>query len=128
MAAAVCDYRPEKVAEGKLRREEKISLDLVATPDIVAGFAAEKGHRLVVGFALETDNEIDGGKRKLKEKNLDLVVVNNPLREGAGFGSDKNSGHIIDRGGRAEQVPLVSKLEFADRILDKVSALLGGGS
>jgi phosphopantothenoylcysteine decarboxylase/phosphopantothenate--cysteine ligase len=128
MAAAVCDYRPQKVADGKVRRGGTMNLSLVATPDIVAGFAAEKGKRLVVGFALETDNEVDGGKRKLKEKNLDLVVVNNPLREGTGFGSDNNTGYIIDQDGRAEQVPLMSKLEFADRILDEVSARFRGGS
>jgi phosphopantothenoylcysteine decarboxylase/phosphopantothenate--cysteine ligase len=124
MAAAVCDFKPEKVTEGKLRRDGNLTLDLVATPDIVGGLAARKGNRLVVGFALETDNEIEGGKRKLKEKHLDLVVVNNPLRRDTGFGSDQNAGCIIDSDGLVEELPLASKLEFADRIFDVISARL----
>lgn len=126
MAAAVADYRPQEVAEGKIRRKGNLRLDLVATPDIVGSLAADKGSKLVVGFALETDNEIDGGKRKLNEKHLDLVVVNNPLRQDAGFGSDNNAGYIIDRSGRVEEVPLMSKLEFSDRIFDAISARLHG--
>jgi phosphopantothenoylcysteine decarboxylase/phosphopantothenate--cysteine ligase len=126
MAAAVCDFRPEKVREGKLKREGRLKLDLVPTDDILAGLSAGKGNRLAVGFALETDNEIENGKRKLREKNLDLVVVNNPMREGAGFGSDTNSGHLIYPDGRVEELPLMTKLDLAEKIFDSVSARLRG--
>jgi phosphopantothenoylcysteine decarboxylase/phosphopantothenate--cysteine ligase len=124
MAAAVCDFKPEKVEDGKIRRKEKLTLGLVPTEDILAGLSAKKGNRMVVGFALETDNEIEGGKKKLKEKNLDLVVVNNPLREGAGFGSDTNSGYMIHRDGRVDEIPLMTKLDLSEKIFDAVSAHL----
>jgi phosphopantothenoylcysteine decarboxylase/phosphopantothenate--cysteine ligase len=126
MAAAVCDFRPAEVAKGKIKRGGELTLSLVPTADILARLAGERGRKLAVGFALETENEIEGGKKKLKDKNLDLVVVNNPLREGAGFGSDTNTGYIIDRGGRVEEIPLMSKLEMAEKVFDAISARLGG--
>lgn len=125
MAAAVCDFKPNKVERGKMPREGKISLELAATDDILAGVARKKEGRIVVGFALETEDEIEGGTRKLVQKNLDLIVVNNPLREGTGFGSDMNAGHLIFRDGSVEEIPLLAKLDFADRILDAVAGLLG---
>jgi phosphopantothenoylcysteine decarboxylase/phosphopantothenate--cysteine ligase len=124
MAAAVCDFRPEKPASGKIRRQGKIALEMIATEDILGGFSRKKEGRVVVGFALETEDEIDGGKRKLAEKALDLVVVNNPLREGTGFGADMNSGHLIHRDGTIEELALATKLDFSDKILDAVSLLL----
>jgi phosphopantothenoylcysteine decarboxylase/phosphopantothenate--cysteine ligase len=125
MAAAVCDFRPTDVGEDKIRRGGDLTLNLVPTTDILAGLAAGKGAKLTVGFALETDNEIEGGKKKLKAKHLDLVVVNNPLREGAGFGSDTNRGYLIDRQGRVEEIPLMSKLDMAEKIFDAISARIG---
>jgi phosphopantothenoylcysteine decarboxylase/phosphopantothenate--cysteine ligase len=125
MAAAVCDFRPEKVKKGKIKREGNLTLDLVPTEDILAGLSADKGDKLVVGFALETDNEIENAKKKLKEKNLDLIIANNPLREGAGFGSDTNCGHLIYPDGRVEEIPLMSKLDLSEKIFDAVSARLG---
>lgn len=124
MAAAVCDFRPKGVKEGKIRRQEKLTLDLVPTEDIVAGLSAKKGNRIVVGFALETKDEIEAGKEKMKAKNLDFIFVNNPLREGAGFGEDTNSGYLIGRDGRVEEIPLMSKLDLSQKILDAVSARL----
>jgi phosphopantothenoylcysteine decarboxylase/phosphopantothenate--cysteine ligase len=128
MAAAVCDFKPAEVRGGKLRRQGKLTLDLVPTDDILAGLSAGKGRRLAVGFALETEDEIENGRRKLKEKNLDLVVVNNPMREGAGFGSDTNSGCLIHPDGRVEEFPLIAKLDLAERIFDAVSARLRGAA
>ncbi|MFZ1947326.1 MAG: bifunctional phosphopantothenoylcysteine decarboxylase/phosphopantothenate--cysteine ligase CoaBC [bacterium] len=125
MAAAVCDFRPDEVLPGKLARQGKLALNLTATEDILKGLAAEKGRRVVVGFALETEDELAGGKRKLREKNLDLVVVNNPLNEGTGFGSDMNRGHLIHRDGRVEELPLAGKLEFAEKVFDAIAGLLG---
>jgi phosphopantothenoylcysteine decarboxylase/phosphopantothenate--cysteine ligase len=125
MAAAVSDYKPETVRSGKVRRQGKLTLELVSTEDILKGFAGKKDGRVVVGFALETEDEVARGKLKLKNKGLDLVVVNNPLREGTGFGSDRNSGHLIYADGRIEDLPLADKIDFSERIFDAVSGLLG---
>jgi len=124
MAAAVCDYKSAERHSGKLRRQDKLTLELVSTNDILKEFSRRKGSRIIVGFALETADEIEGGKRKLREKDLDLVVVNNPLREGTGFGSDLNSGALIHRDGRVEDLARMTKLDFSERIFDAISALL----
>ena len=124
MAAAVCDFKPQEAHKGKLKKDNKLTLELVATEDIVAGFSGKQDGRVVVGFALETEDEVRGGTQKLKAKNLDLVVVNNPLREGAGFGSDKNSGYLIYRDGRIEEFPLISKIDLSEKIFDAVCAHL----
>ena len=125
MAAAVCDFKPRAVEQGKLKRRDGLTLELETSEDILAGLAKGKGKRILVGFALETGDEIEEGKRKLREKNLDLVMVNNPLAEGAGFGSDKNSGHLVFPDGKVEDIPLVTKLDLAEKIFDAVSSRLG---
>ncbi len=124
MAAAVCDFRPEKVHDGKLRRSSSLEIKLQSTEDIVRSIAREKAGRVVVGFALETENEIEAGRAKLKAKNLDLIFVNNPKRNGCDFGSDNNAGYLIGGNGAVEEVGLMSKRELAERILDSASALL----
>ena len=78
----------------------------------------------MVGFALETEDEVERGKRKLDEKDLDLVIANNPLREGTGFGSDSNAGYLIYRDGRVEEMPLMSKIDLAERVFDAVASHL----
>jgi phosphopantothenoylcysteine decarboxylase/phosphopantothenate--cysteine ligase len=124
MAAAVCDFKPDKVRPGKLPRRGTLALNLTATEDILKGLAAKKGRRVVVGFALETEDELAGGKRKLAEKHLDIIVVNNPLREGTGFGSDTNAGHLIFKDGRIEELPKTSKLDFSEKIFDAICLCL----
>jgi phosphopantothenoylcysteine decarboxylase/phosphopantothenate--cysteine ligase len=124
MAAAVCDFRPAKPESGKMRRQGKVTLELAATEDIVGGFSLKKEGRLIVGFALETEDELAGGKRKLAEKHLDIIVVNNPLREGTGFGSDTNAGHLIFKDGRIEELPKASKLDFSEKIFDAICLCL----
>jgi len=124
MAAAVCDFRPERPEPGKMRRRGKITLELEATRDILGEFSLKKEGRLIVGFALETEDEVAGGKRKLAEKHLDLVVVNNPLREGTGFGSDANGGHLIFKDGRIEEIPRTTKLDFSEKIFDAICSRL----
>lgn len=124
MAAAVCDFRPDAVHDGKLKRGSSLNLALVSTEDIIAGLSRDKGGRVVIGFALETENEIEAGKAKLKKKNLDVVFVNNPRRDGCDFGSDTNAGYLIGGNGKVEEIGLVSKVDLADRILDSASALL----
>ncbi len=126
MAAAVCDFAPESVHDGKLRRGAPPDLRLRPTEDIIGGLAREKAGKVVVGFALETDDGVAAGRAKLEQKNLDLIFVNNPRREGCGFGSDTNAGYLIDAGGGVEEIGLAGKAEVAHRILDSVSALLSG--
>jgi len=94
------------------------------TKDILKEISNKKGDKILVGFAVETENELENAKRKLVEKNLDLIVLNNPLEQGAGFGGDTNIVTIIDARGNAEKFPLMSKREVAVMILDKVVQLL----
>jgi phosphopantothenoylcysteine decarboxylase/phosphopantothenate--cysteine ligase len=122
MAAAVCDFKPDEVPSGKLKRGSLLNLKLVSTEDIIANLTKDKGGRVVVGFALETENEVEAGKAKLAEKNLDLIFVNNPQRDGCGFGSDTNAGYLLDGDGRVEEISLTTKTEVAGRILDAASA------
>ncbi len=124
MAAAVCDFKPKQGFEGKLRRQETLKLDLISTEDVVASFGAKKGKRVVVGFAVETEDEVTQGRKKLEEKNLDLIFVNNPLKEGSHFGSDTNSGYLIDSKGNVQEFSTTTKLDLSEKILDAVSALL----
>jgi len=124
MAAAVCDFKPGRVAKGKLKRQEGLKLELTSTDDILGSFSRKKNKRMMVGFALETEDEVERGKRKLEQKDLDLVIANNPLREGTGFGSDSNAGYLIYRDGRVEEMPLMSKLELSERVFDAVASHL----
>lgn len=125
MAAAVSDFTPEKTTSSKIKKNQtELVLKLKRTPDILKETGKGKGKKILVGFSLETEDELKNAKIKLKEKNLDLIVVNNPNQPGAGFEVDTNVATIIDRKGKTQRLPLMSKKELADRILDKVSALL----
>jgi phosphopantothenoylcysteine decarboxylase/phosphopantothenate--cysteine ligase len=124
MAAAVSDYRPAEVAATKVKkREGATTLELVRTPDILRGLGARKGSRILVGFAAETDHVRENARKKLAEKNLDLIVANDVSREGAGFGSETNAAVLIGRDGGEEETALQTKRELADKILDRVLAL-----
>jgi phosphopantothenoylcysteine decarboxylase/phosphopantothenate--cysteine ligase len=125
MAAAVSDYRPADVAEHKIKKGDSTwLLSLTRTEDILASLKDRKGHRLHVGFALETDNGMASAKKKLVAKNLDLIVLNNPLQPGAAFGGDTNVVTFISRDAEPQVMPQMSKFEVADHILDKVSPML----
>ena len=125
MAAAVSDFTPQKTASTKIKKDQaEPVLKLKRTPDILKEMGKRKGKKILVGFSLETEDEIKNAKLKLKEKNLDLIVVNNPNQPGAGFEVDTNVAAIIDKRGKTQKLPLMSKKDLADRILDKVSALL----
>lgn len=126
MAAAVCDFRVASVHDGKIPRSAELDLHLVETHDIVSNIAGEKGKRIVVGFALEVENEVEAGLKKLKAKNLDIVMVNNPLKQGAQFGGETNFGYLIDSDGKVEEVPLLSKREVARKIFEKVKERFEG--
>jgi phosphopantothenoylcysteine decarboxylase/phosphopantothenate--cysteine ligase len=123
-AAAVSDYRPLRRAQEKEKRKKgPIKLEMVPTTDILAELGKDKGDISLVGFAAETTDHIANARDKMKDKNLDLVVVNDVSREDRGFAADSNEVRMIDRKGNEEAVPLMSKEGVADRILDKIKGL-----
>ena len=128
MAAAVSDYRPGKPLEQKMKKgAESLNLELVANPDILMTLGKKKGQAekpLLVGFAAESSDHIEEGSRKLKKKNLDLIVINDITGTDTGFGADTNQVILIDRDYRRERLPLLSKDECADMIWDRIIKLL----
>ena len=121
MSAAVSDFKPKVVADRKIKKEDtgkEYFLELVKTTDILAYLGKNKKGYKLIGFALETDNGVENAKKKMKTKNLDMIVLNNPNTEGAGFGTDTNVAAFIDKKG-IEELPLMSKGELAVRILDR---------
>ena len=125
MAAAVSDFVPSIRSKDKIKKsQEGIVLRLEPGVDILKEMGRRKGNRIVVGFSLETEDEVKNSKKKLTEKNLDLIVVNNPNVPGAGFEVDTNVVTLIDRFGKASRLPLLSKREVAEKVLDRVSVLL----
>lgn len=124
MAAAVADYTPAAPRAQKLKKTEgPMRLELTRTVDILGALRGRAGQRLVVGFAAETEDVEGNAERKLRSKGLDLIVANDVTAPGAGFAVDTNAVTLIDAGGRTS-VPLASKDEVADRILDRALALL----
>jgi len=126
MAAAVSDYRPAEVAPRKVKKgAQPLSLDLVRTKDILRSLGeAGRNGQVLVGFAAETENLREHARKKLREKHLDLIVANDVSRKDAGFASDTNVALLLDAAGGEEELPLMSKHELAERILDRVVALL----
>jgi len=126
-AAAVADYRPRRALAQKLKKSAAtLALELDRNPDILSELAARKGRRLVVGFAAETNDVVAEARRKLHEKRCDLMVANDVTAPGAGFGTETNRVHLIDGRGLDEELPVLTKEEVADRILDWVAARVGG--
>src|SRR5712691_2190836 len=124
MAAAVADYRSASVSPTKVKKTAgPATLELVRTSDILRSLGQAKGERTLVGFAAETDHVIENARKKLREKNLDLIVANDVSREGAGFGTETNAAVLLDRDGGEVKVPLGSKRALADAIWDRVIAL-----
>lgn len=126
-AAAVADYRPDECANRKIKREdnEPPTLHLVKNPDIAASLGTKKQNgQIMVGFALETDREIENATEKMSRKNLDAIVLNSLRDQGAGFGTDTNKITIIDKNGDQSTFDLKPKTEVAADILDYISTLL----
>jgi len=124
MAAAVADYQPKDVAETKIKKESpSLTLELIRTPDILTEV---KGNFLRVGFAAESEDIVANAKEKLEKKQLDLIVANDITDADSGFGVDTNKVTLIDRDGKVESLPLLTKRDVADRILDRVVGLLKG--
>jgi phosphopantothenoylcysteine decarboxylase/phosphopantothenate--cysteine ligase len=123
-AAAVADYRPVAKLEQKIKRDkEPVTLSLQPTTDILASVAKNKGERLVVGFAAETQAVAENTRKKLVAKNADMIVANDVTAEGAGFDHDTNIVTLFARDGRDLPLPRMSKSEVAQRILDEVVRL-----
>jgi phosphopantothenoylcysteine decarboxylase/phosphopantothenate--cysteine ligase len=123
-AAAVADYRPAVCEELKIKKKEgAMTLLLERNPDIISGIARQKGDRIIVGFSMESDHLLEHARKKLFEKGMDLIVANDVTEDGAGFGGDTNIVRILDSDGGLEELPLLSKLEVADVILDRVKKM-----
>jgi phosphopantothenoylcysteine decarboxylase/phosphopantothenate--cysteine ligase len=120
-AAAVADYKPKFVAEQKIKKAEaELTIELEKTKDILASLGKIKQNQYLIGFALETENEIENAKLKIQKKNLDLIVLNSLQDKGAGFASATNKITFIDNDFVIERMPLKSKEEVADDIINKV--------
>jgi len=132
MAAAVADFTPLTAADRKIARQDGLTIELSPTPDLLAEVAAAAtgrardvagGRPVLVGFAAETGN-LDRAAEKLRTKGVDLMVANDVGEAGSGFGTDTNRVRILDRAGTVDELPLLSKREVADRILDRVARAL----
>ena len=126
MSAAVADYRPKNVSTEKIKKEDtEFRLELVKTTDILTELGRSKQHsQLLVGFALETQNEEENAKKKLVKKNLDFIVLNSLQDEGAGFKADTNKITIIDKDMNVIRYPLKMKKEAAEDICTKIISLI----
>ena len=129
-AAAVADFRPKSIKEQKIKKETaekgELVLSLEKTPDILADIGSRKGDKILVGFAAETEALLENARQKMVAKNLDLIVANDVMAVGAGFGSDNNKVNIIHRDGRIEELPLLPKEQIAHLILDRVADIVQG--
>jgi len=119
LAAAVADYRPEEVAPQKIKKQsDTLEVKFTKNPDILASLGAiKKDKQLLVGFALETNNEMSNALKKLQNKNADMIVLNSLQDEGAGFGHDTNKVTILDRNGSHITLPLQRKKDVAGAII-----------
>jgi phosphopantothenoylcysteine decarboxylase/phosphopantothenate--cysteine ligase len=121
-SAAVADYRPAQISNQKIKKEssenEQLNIQLIKNPDILFDAGKKKQHQIVIGFALETENEIENAKKKLKRKNADYIILNSLQTQGAGFQVDTNEVKIIDNEGSVYLLSLKSKQEIASEITD----------
>ncbi len=125
MAAAVADYRVKNISSQKIKKSaESFTLELVKNPDILKELGALKKNQILIGFAAETENLIDYARKKIIEKNLDMIVANNVAIEGAGFSVDTNIASFINRAGEIENFDKMSKSDLANKIIDRLENLL----
>ena len=126
MAAAVGDFAAENLEKEKIKKQgdKGLTLKLVATKDILLEVAKRNLGKVIVGFAAETQNLVESALEKLKKKNLDLIVANDISSPGIGFQSDSNKVTIIDREQNIENLPLKSKHEIADLLLDRILSIV----
>ncbi len=126
MAAAVSDYRPTQPANTKLKKlgQGHYSLELSSTPDILTSLSMQRSAQFIVGFAAETENLLEEATRKLKAKNLDLIVANDITTPGAGFGTDANAAAVLDAQGIVEDIALMPKRDMAIKLLNLIRTRL----
>jgi phosphopantothenoylcysteine decarboxylase/phosphopantothenate--cysteine ligase len=123
-SAAVADFRPSTRADAKIKKKSgPLTLTLERNPDILAEIGKKKEGRILIGFAMESEDLVENAKAKLLKKNLDLIVANDVKQSGAGFQTDTNIVKILDRAGGIEELPLMDKMEVAGRILDRAKRL-----
>jgi phosphopantothenoylcysteine decarboxylase/phosphopantothenate--cysteine ligase len=124
-SAAVADFRPATQADNKIKKKGgPLVLTLERNPDILAEIGKMKGGRILIGFAMESEDLVANATAKLKKKNLDLIIANDVKQSGAGFQTDTNIVKILDRKGEIETLPLMDKMQVAERILDRAKRLL----
>ena len=123
MAAAVADYHVAEVADNKIKKQETMTLALVKNPDILASLGARKQHQKLIGFAAETQDVIAYGKEKVRKKNLDMLVANDVSKPNAGFDVDTNEVTFIYPGDQIVNLPNMSKLDVAERIIQALAEL-----
>ena len=120
-AAAVADYRPDVVAEQKIKKQSSnMTVNLIKNPDILAELGSSKSSQFLVGFAAETQDLAKNATEKLRRKNLDMLVANDVTQAGAGFESETNIVKVFYQDGVSEELPQMSKLELAAVLLDRV--------
>ena len=125
MVAAVADYRPSEVSDIKIKKkDDELTLKLEKNIDISKELGRVKGKRILAGFCAETNDLLENAKKKVEAKNLDIIVANDVTMEGAGFGTDTNIIKLIKKDGSVIDLPLMSKLSAAHRILDEIATLL----
>jgi phosphopantothenoylcysteine decarboxylase/phosphopantothenate--cysteine ligase len=122
MSAAVSDFMPAEKAEEKIEKSEELLLRLHQTPDILSEIGKREDRPFIIGFAAETGRKIERARRKLKEKNMDMIVLNDVTKAGSGFDVDTNSVIILDRE-KEISLPLLSKDSVAEAILDRLVQL-----
>jgi len=124
-SAAVADFRPSTRADEKIKKKGgPLVLTLEKNPDILAEIGKIKEGRILIGFAMESEDLVANAAAKLKQKNLDLIIANDVKQSGAGFQTDTNIVKILDRNGGIEELPLMDKMDVAERILDRAKRLL----
>ncbi|HPQ44984.1 MAG TPA: bifunctional phosphopantothenoylcysteine decarboxylase/phosphopantothenate--cysteine ligase CoaBC [Syntrophales bacterium] len=125
-AAAVADFRPSMVSETKIKKgADRLDISLERTSDIISEVSKRKAGRILVGFAMETEDLIKNARAKMKSKGMDLIVANELGQPGSGFQHDTNIVKIIDTEGNVEELPLMDKRDVADRILDRIVEISG---
>lgn len=120
MSAAVCDFRPQKFSQAKLKKRKSLILSLKENPDILSWCARHKKNKILIGFALETENLIKNALKKLKSKNLDFIVANQSKKNFIPFGDKATSAVIIDKEGKRQYLNRVFKKDIAKAVLDKL--------
>jgi len=126
LSAAVADYKPKNIVTQKIKKKDAtLNIELIPTKDILASLGEIKQQQFLVGFALETDNELENAKSKLKRKNLDAIVLNSLQDEGAGFATDTNKITIIDKNLKEKSFKLKSKWAVAKDIMNEIVISIG---